>query len=130
MKRIILALAAVICVNVVFTQERFTVRGLTYRVIRTKEVVVDECNKSASKIKIPSTVWQNFRKYNVTEIGFGAFDSIINVTTVVIPQSIITIEAFAFYNCTKLSDFNIPTTVEYIGKEAFHNTAFYNNKYN
>ena len=50
------------------------------------------------------------------------------VTELLIPNTVSSISAFAFYNCTGLTSVTIPNSVTSIGGFAFHNTPFYNNQ--
>ena len=69
-------------------------------------------------VNIPSTVTFNGTTYSVTEIGDNAF-SYSGLTSVTIPNSVTTINYYAFYNCTGLTSVNIPNSVTTIGWSAF-----------
>lgn len=56
---------------------------------------------------------------SVITIGFGAFQVCENLTTTTIPNSVITISGGAFYNCGSLTSINIPNSVTTIGADAF-----------
>ena len=57
---------------------------------------------------------------NVTSIEFAAFYNCIGLTSVTIPNSVTSIGKYAFYNCTSLTSVTIPNSVTSIGTEAFH----------
>jgi hypothetical protein len=60
---------------------------------------------------------------NVTAIGDGAFDSCINLTSVTIPNSMMTIGNYAFCGCG-LTSVTIPNSVTTIGNAAFSGCGF------
>ena len=66
-------------------------------------------------ITIPSTLGG----FATQTIGDHAFDNCTNITSVTIPNSVISIGNFAFQNCTNLSSITIPDGVLYIGDSAF-----------
>lgn len=56
----------------------------------------------------------------VTSIGVRAFEGFTNVTSVIIPDTVTCIEAYAFYRCASISGtLNIPSSVVTIGDYAF-----------
>ena len=57
----------------------------------------------------------------VMHIGFEAFEYCINLKSVIIPNSVKSIEAYAFIGCTNLRSVTIPDSVTQIGREAFEN---------
>lgn len=57
----------------------------------------------------------------VKGIGEGAFKDCVDITSVVIPNSILNIEDHAFKGCTGLLNIFIPNSVSTIGNEAFYN---------
>lgn len=67
---------------------------------------------------IPSNVEYNGITYTVTTIGFSAFGQ-SSVTSVIIPNSVTSIGAAAFYCCRNLTSITIPNSVTSIGAEAF-----------
>lgn len=67
-----------------------------------------------NEIEIPS----EYQGLPVTEIGDNAFKNKL-IFSVIIPDSVITIGNYAFYNCTKLTEVSIGNSVVSIGKYAF-----------
>ena len=55
----------------------------------------------------------------ITEIGYQAFDSCTNLTTINIPSSVTTIGRSAFNGCSSLANITIPNGVTSIGDSAF-----------
>jgi len=78
---------------------------------------------SKTKVHIPPVI-QNLP---VTGIGLTAFANYKNLTSVIIPDSVINIGLFAFYNCTNLTNVIIGNSVTDIGFKAFYNCASLNN---
>lgn len=64
----------------------------------------------------------NYNGLRVTEIATNAFNG-SNVTKVVIPRSVTTIQPEAFINCQELQEVYIPSTVETISTTAFVNCS-------
>ena len=57
----------------------------------------------------------------VTQILPNAFEKATNLTEIVIPNSITSIDRRAFFNCDSLTSVVIPDSVTSIGDDAFHN---------
>ena len=123
MKRIIFAICTILCANVLFAQNLFTVGDIQYEITGTNEVEVDSASTSATSIVIPETIDYEGITYNVTSIDTWAFDSRTNLTSVTIPNSIVSIEKGAFYGCTGLTSMDIPNSVTTIDTGAFYNCA-------
>jgi hypothetical protein len=70
-------------------------------------------------IVIPESVTNGGNIYSVTAIGGSAFAECIGLTSIVIPNSVKTIEWSAFYNCSGLTSITIPNSVITIGEYAF-----------
>ncbi|MBR7186797.1 MAG: leucine-rich repeat protein [Clostridia bacterium] len=56
----------------------------------------------------------------VEYIGYGAFRDCAKLKSIVIPDSVKTIESHAFYRCTGFKTINFGSGVEYIGDNAFY----------
>ena len=68
---------------------------------------------------IPSSVEYNSVTYSVTSIGSYAFYDCSNLTNIEIPNSVTSIGDNAFENCTGLMSIEIPNSVTSIGDNAF-----------
>ena len=68
---------------------------------------------------IPSSL----RSVTITggNILYGAFYNCNMLTSVTIPNDIVSISSFAFYNCAGLTNVTIPNSVTSIGRSAFYN---------
>jgi hypothetical protein len=66
----------------------------------------------------------------VKEIGDLAFNSRFEITAVTIPDSVTYIGNGAFKFCERLEKINMSANIEYVGYEAFHATAYYNDAEN
>ncbi len=69
-------------------------------------------------LEIPSTVNIKGKTYTVTGIGRAAFADYKNFKYVKIPETVVTIEEYAFFR-TQLVEAKIPSSVLYIGDRAF-----------
>ncbi len=70
--------------------------------------------------------------YNIPEsvvsIEESAFYNCSRLTEIIIPESVTSIEIGAFYNCSNLKDITIPDSIQFIGEQAFYNTEWYYNQ--
>lgn len=89
---------------------------LEIRKLNNAEACVYRCQKSASgTVTIPAQ-WNGLP---VTSIRSYAFDNCSGVTKIILPDSIKTIENFAFFSCGML-EISIPASVSTIGASAFY----------
>lgn len=89
---------------------------LEIRKLNNAEAYVYACQKSASgTVTIPAQ-WNGLP---VTSIHSYAFDNCSGVTKIILPDSIKTIESFAFSSCGML-EISIPASVSTIGASAFY----------
>lgn len=70
-------------------------------------------------LDIPSSISYNDHEYPVRVIGAWLFEGCENLISVVIPNSVTTIENNAFHNCHNLTSVTIPNSVTKIGTYAF-----------
>lgn len=83
---------------------------------------INPVDKSAIRgaVFIPSeVVTAGGLKLRVVEIHSGAFESCEDMTSVVIPEGVATIDMFAFANCTGLTTVTLPNSVTKIEAAAF-----------
>ena len=89
---------------------------LEIRKLNNAEAYVYACQKSASgTVTIPAQ-WNGLP---VTSVHSHAFDNCSSVTKIILPDSIKTIESYAFFSCGML-EISIPASVSTIGASAFY----------
>lgn len=107
----------------------FNVDGIFYNIVKDNTVSVTyqknrvETPTYKGDLIIPSSVSYNNTSYIVTYIGNEAFRDCKNLTSVSIPNSVISIGDEAFWYCSGLSDMIIPNSVTSIGKKALANCS-------
>ena len=97
---------------------------LYYHFYGSENVYVDGLkDPSVTSIVIPSRVVREYnnRTYTVSMIGGGAFNACTNLTSVIIPNSVATIDFDAFEGCSGLTNVTIPDSVTSIKGYAFRN---------
>ena len=105
MKRLLAILMWLMCANAMYTQTRFAIDNLWYRILNDSTVEVEadfRLSDSMSKdIIIPESVSYKEKEYNVTEIGANVswVSYKINVNSITIPSSIKKIGRGAFDGC-------------------------------
>lgn len=98
--------------------------GVKYKVIKSgksgqAEVAVVSGEKNKTTVTIPSTVYINNVKCNVTTISVKAFYKNEKIKKVVIGKNVKNIGQKAFYNCKSLKNITIKSTVlKKVGKQA------------
>lgn len=93
----------------------------TYKVTSgTTVACTGTANKSASSVKIPSTVKLAGATYKVTSVANNAFKGNKKLKTVTIGNHVTGIGSCAFQNCTALTKVTIPAKVAKIGSKAFY----------
>lgn len=75
--------------------------------------------KPTGDLEIPATVVLDGNTYAVTEIDYHAFMSCQDLSSVIIPSSVIIIGDAAFSGCTGLTSITIPDNATSIGSNAF-----------
>ncbi len=104
----------------------FTAGGIYYNITdataKTVEVTYNvQFEASYSGVlAIPSQVTNGGNTYSVTSIGESAFESCIDMTSVIIPSSVVNLGDYAFYKCSGLSSVTIPELVTSIGEGSFY----------
>ena len=89
----------------------------------TAEVIRRKGFEYEGNIIIPETTVFNDVTYRVTSIGEHAFDCCSSLTTVVVPDGVMSIEYRAFFGCQSLTNITIPDSVKSIRTEAFYDCS-------
>lgn len=94
------------------------VEGLyTYTVTNGEATIVDVEDGIAGEVIIP----ENLGNYTVTSIGESAFEREAKISSVVIPDTVKTIDNYAFYGCFGIINIEFGNGLETIGTAAFKN---------
>ncbi|MBO7125297.1 MAG: leucine-rich repeat domain-containing protein, partial [Bacteroidales bacterium] len=98
-----------------------------YKILNSKEVAIGQnmFEYTSSSIDIPPTVKEYGNTYTVTTIEAGSignvnYDSEVPISSVTIPNTVVTIEKGAFWGCTGLTSITIPSSVTTIEGGAFY----------
>ncbi len=100
----------------------FMVDGIAYNINGASVVTVTflgNNNYYSGDINIPSSVTYNGITYAVRFIGNAAFSNCVDLTSVVIPNSVQSINAETFNGCSGLVNVTIPNSIIKIGDNAF-----------
>lgn len=81
--------------------------------------VAENPSKYSGNIVIPATAIYNEIEYSVTSIGKYAFYECSDLTSVIIPEGVMTIDNYAFNGCQNLTSITIPNSVTKVGEEVF-----------
>ena len=108
----------------------FMVDSICYNVIGENEVEVTKRDvKYTGEIMIPSTVSHDGINYQVTQIGFQAFNNCSGLTLIGIPEGVTAINSYAFSSCGNLEDVDFPNSLISIGNYAFQDCSSFSNVY-
>ena len=103
----------------------FEVNGIYYGYdsnSQTAYVTFDNSKKYTGDIIIPASISYNGRTISVTAIGKNAFRNCTELTSVIIPNTTLTIEEDAFNGCSSLSCLTIPSSVRRVESGALMGT--------
>lgn len=84
----------------------------------TATVIQDDSYKTLEEVSIPATVNIGSKTYTVTAIGDNAFQGCRNLTSVLLPEGLVSIGNNAFQNIS-VSEITFPNTLKKIGAHAF-----------
>ena len=121
-----------LCTTVAFAHD-FEVDGICYNITDATKKTVEVTyqgryydsfsNEYTGNIEIPESVAYDGNTYSVASIGIYAFYGCKGLTSIEIPNSVISIEDGAFWGCTGLTSVEIPNSVTSIGSDAFYNCS-------
>lgn len=124
-------LAALLCLSSFASARAALTDGTLYcELVGDEAIIIGVKNENLTTVNIPETVNYEGKQYTVTTIGEYAFEDMVSLSSVNIPNSVITIQQCAFQN-TGLSSITIPMSVSTIERGAFLfcgnlNTLYYN----
>ena len=103
------------------TADPVKINGIYYNLIpkANQAEVTANPNYYNGEIEIPEVIEYDGVVYNVTSIGDQAFARCFSLTSVTIPNGIVTIYDNAFLNCEKLTSLVIPNSVTTLGDWVF-----------
>ena len=93
--------------------------GIKYELGNNTATVCGLEDFNLTDIVIPSMLTYNGIDYTVTLVQSMAFKNCDNITSVVLPNNIISIGESAFLNCSNLESVVLPTNLETIGESVF-----------
>lgn len=89
--------------------------GFRYKILENETVAISGYYEGGTDIIIPERIEGKL----VTRVDDKAFQGLEFVDTIVLPESLISIGNYAFFECRGLKSFTIPGGVESIGESAF-----------
>ena len=107
----------------------FTVDGVTYSVLDDSSVGITKYSNTngSTNIEIPAQVENESVNYNVTRLigtmSASAFDSDKNIEEIHFPESLTTVDKWAFYQCTTLKTVYINSDVQFAEQSFYGCTA-------
>ena len=108
---------------IIASADAVEVGGIYYNLI--KKGMIAEVTRNPDKYKgniiIPAKVTHEGEEYSVKKIADDAFNSCSGLTSVTIPNSVISLGSGAFQDCSDLISLTIPNSVTTIGSYAFFN---------
>lgn len=118
----ILMLAFMLACSLQASAYDFMVDSLSYNVIAEGEVEVthNDSARVSGDVVIPATIVHDGMTYHVTRIGDDAFRG-CSITSIDIPEGVITIDDWAFNGCSRLEYIEFPNTLVSLGKWVFYN---------
>lgn len=103
------------------TDEIIEENGFVFKKGENGCLTLTKYNGEETEVTIPS----NVNGMVVDTVGYDAFEYMSDLTKVTIPETVKTVDDYAFFACWSLENIVIPDSVEYISKNAFQYTKFY-----
>jgi len=97
------------------TIEDLSTEQYSYSIINGEVLIIEGLDIFTTDLVIPETI----DSYPVTAIDDFAFSYYSDMTTLTLPDTIVSIGSNAFVGCTSLKELNIPDSVRFIGDSAF-----------
>lgn len=121
LKSVMAALAMLLSLNA--QAHDVEIDGIYYNLdtkTKTAEVTSGD-SKYTGNVAIPESIENNGVVYPVTSIGKSAFEQCSRLTSVSIPNGILSIKEDAFSGCSNLTSVKLPTGLNNLGRAAFNN---------
>lgn len=119
MKRIYAFLTILLAMMSIESMNGITRNGIWYSVDSDSTASVNGAASSLPDVIIQDTICDDGRVYKVTKIGYDAFRGKTTLHSIVINNTITTIESRTFEGCTNLSSVSMGDKVTSIGLDAF-----------
>ena len=105
----------------ILSSNTITVEGLNYTINTTTETasVISAVNTEMISCVVPATITYEGATYLVTNIGPAAFQNYKNMSSIILPEGIISISDNAFNSVISLGEIVIPSTVTTLGNSVF-----------
>ncbi len=95
-----------------------------FEINRSKGILqLDKYLGVSGDVTVPEIAIYGGKSYVLTEIGDSAFSECSEVTSILLPEEITSIEGYAFSKCTGLTSITLPVGLKYIGYRAFSNCS-------
>lgn len=123
----LLSLITLVLTAITASAQDFTYDGMNFTVLdnvaKTCEIKGNESsiqsNNTPGKLVIPDKVFDGNTSYTVTAISDMAFNYATEITSLTIPNTVLTIGKESFANCTNLETINFGRYVAEVGENAF-----------
>ena len=107
--------------------ENFEVDGISYHLTSLAELAVEVVAGNveySGDLSIPATVTYDGITYRVTSIGNSTFRNCTNLTSITLPEGVISIAGnYAFAWCSNLVSISLPQSLSSIGSQTFKNCS-------
>ncbi len=101
-------------------EEFFGILKYSYSTGDNKATVIqDDSYKELTEVSIPATATLGGKSYQVTAVGNNAFYGCSKLTSVTLPNGLVSIGKYSFYNI-KVKEITFPSTLKSIGDNAFY----------
>lgn len=124
---------AIVFLSLVASAHDFNDGTFAYDVKDSVSVIVFALDRQtiSGDVIIPDHVTYNGKEYIVKKIGKKAFYYSQNVTNIYIPNTVTTIDNYAFYGCGAMKTITIPVSVHTVGSQVFSSlrTVYWNAKH-